>query len=141
VIATFNFFSCGPAVQPCNLDGTLVSQAVICPDRASVGFGDSSTVVGASVTSGIELRNGGQQPLRISAVDAILPSAITVSALAPVNVGAGERVTLSFTFAPTEATRYLGTVVVHSNAERTADFSFTVAGCGRSPGSTVGPCG
>lgn len=147
------FVSCGKPPVACSGD-SLTDKAQVCPDRASLGFGQefgTGTYIGQKPQDTIDIRNGGIANLNVASAtisgDAEFTLSVaynkadgTIGTELPGAVPGNKNLFLRVIFAPTLAKAYSATVTVTSDAENTPTATFPITGCGVPTDGGTSPC-
>ncbi|HEY0881301.1 MAG TPA: hypothetical protein VGD87_07215 [Archangium sp.] len=139
------FAACGKPPVACDGD-SLVDQAQLCPDRASLGFAQefgSGTRIGTRPINTLSMRNGGLTDLTINGASLSGDPAFkltTVPSALPATIHGNKSFLAQIEFAPTEARLYTAKLIVESNAANTPTREFEISGCGIPTDGGSSPC-
>lgn len=139
------FAACGKPPVACEAD-SLVDQAQLCPDRASLGFAQefgSGTLIGQKPVNTLSMRNGGLTDLTIESATLTGDSAFKLTtnpATLPATIQGNKNFLAQIEFAPREARLYTAKLTVVSNAANTPNREFEISGCGIPTDGGSSPC-
>lgn len=105
-------------------------------DRSALQFGQefgNAVFVGTSKEENLMIQNPGTAPLTVQSVDAQLPPEFVMQLPEKMTVEPRGRTFIRFFFTPSEAKRYTGSIVIHSDAANEPTKTVELSGVGVAP--------
>lgn len=110
-------------------------------DRSALQFGQefgNAVFVGTSKEENLMVQNPGTEPLVLESVDPQLPPEFVMQLPEKLTVEPRGRTFIRFFFTPTDAQRYRGSIIIHSNAANEPHKTVELSGVGVSPSADGG---